>query len=382
MSFIAGLVLLLTSTPLAAQYNLVPIAPPPNFSFNDLWHFNIFNSDSANTVQYYVSLRIFDGSDILKVKSNTSVISIGPGSNYYNLGNISLLQPFTTSYYDASILQQTISSGGLFPPGTYHLVYTLYGKFADGSFTPLTEDASEAVVEAMWPPMLLSPPDGDTIDTQYPLLTWTPAFSSAYVGQISYTLNLVELFPGQNVYQAIQANPLYFTQNNIPITILPYPPGAQLLDTSKTYAWQVHADAMGAPMGSSEVWTFTFGKHSIPVPEIVNKPFLEASRTLTSYYSEITDGLLRISFEEKLYDDDGLLTFEISNNLNEVVATQAQLDKNIVSGFNKIRISLCNNSTGFNLPRGHYKIKIVSQRGDAYYLNFYHNKNMEGCSEE
>jgi len=297
-----------------AQYNLMPVAPPPNFSFHDLWHFNILHSDSAAHVQCYVSLRIFDGSDVLQVKSNSSTIYIGPGSNYYNLGNISLLQPFTTSYYGASLLQQTISSGGIFPPGTYHVAYTLYGKFADGDFMPLAEDASEVTVEAMWPPMLLSPPDGDTIDTPYPLLSWTPAFSSSYIGQITYTLNLVELFSGQNAYQAILANPPHFSQNNIPMTMLPYPAAAQMLDTSKTYAWQIHADAQGNAMGASEVWTFTYAdpKTTAEIPDSVLALYYDVEPEYPSTFVITPQKKIHFKFENGYHRDaDTLLSFAL-----------------------------------------------------------------------
>jgi hypothetical protein len=362
--------MLLIGMNVKAQYNLMPIAPPPNFSFNDLWHFNIFNSDSAANSMFYVSLRIFDGSNILKVKSNTSTIYIGPGSNYYNLANISQLQPFTTSYYDASILQQTISSGGIFPPGTYNIVYTLYGKFADGNFTPLAEEASEATVEAMWPPMLLSPADGDTIDTQYPLLTWTPAFSSGYAGLITYSLNLVELFPGQNAYQAIQSNPLYFTQSNIPITLLPYPPSAQLLDTSKTYAWQVHADAQGYAMGSSEVWTFTF-KQPRPATEIPD--------SLQTLYHDVEDAypstfvitsLKRIlfKFEDSYHQDaDSLLTFALykEGNDNPILTTLTCHSCIVVTQNIYHSIDLEDNH---HFTPGFYLLKIYDSQNRAKYL--------------
>lgn len=364
-----------------AQYIITPIQPPPNFTFNDLWHLSVVRSAADDNSEFYITLRVFDATNALKVKSNTRVLALPLGSYYYNLSNVSLLEPFTTSFYDTYVLQQAVSSGGAFPAGTYNLVYTLYGRALDGEFAPLTESTSQGLVEAMWPPMLLSPPDGDSIDTQYPLLTWTPAFSSGYNGQINYTLKLVELLPGQNPNQAIFSNPLFFTQNNIPATLLTYPPSAQLLDTTKVYAWQVHADAQGVYLGSSEIWTFTF-KNPTP-PREINKsqPFFLLSRTQKSEYVVVNDGVLRLSHVEKLNDVDEKLNFVIVDQQGKKVADQTNLDKVSTVGYNKIKISLCSQSTGFNLPKGYYSIRIRSQSGIKYYLNFFHNKTQSGCSE-
>ena len=278
LTVLLGIVMSTLSYRADAQYLITPVSPPPNFTFNDLWHFTVTRSNPDSYTQFYVTLRIFDGNNALKVKSNSAVVNFPVGSQYYNVTNISALQPFTTSFYDASLLQNAIASGGNFPPGSYNFVYTILGKTADGDFVPLSEDASQATVEVMWPPMLLSPPDGDTIDTQYPLLTWTPAFSSLISAPITYTLKLVEVQSGQNGYQAIQANPVHFTQNNLPATLLVYPPSAQLLDTTKTYAWQVHAEAMGTSLGSSEVWTFRF-KQKLPVLEVRKSTYYAILKT-------------------------------------------------------------------------------------------------------
>jgi hypothetical protein len=354
-----------------SQYIITPIAPPPTFSFDDLWHFTVVRSITDDNAQFYVSLRVFDGADRLRIKSNTATVSLPPGSHYYNLSNISLLQPFTTSYHDAGILQQTINSGGNFPPGTYHLVYTLYGKAADGVFTPLAEDVSEALVETLWPPMLLSPADEEIIDTRYPILTWTPAFSSSYPGQISYTLKLVELYPGQNTYQAMAANPAYFTQNNIPVTMLPYPPSAQLLDTTRTYVWQVHADAQGTQMGSSEIWSFTYAGVEPPPVKKLPKYYFKPSVKLLPEFMSLTEAFLPIAFEERYYPSGTKsFGFNILNERKELLGTNKDFDAAIKTGFNQYLIPVCSSEGKISLPKGKYYIEILLEKKTKYYIAF------------
>lgn len=366
----------------SAQYSIIAVSPPPTFTFNDLWHFTATRTDADNYTQFYVSLRIMGNNNQLKVKSNSSVFSLPVGTGYYNASNLSDLQPFTTSYYDGGLLQQAVSSGGFFPSGAYVCSYTLLGKSADGEFTPLAEDFIQVSVEALWPPMLLNPVDEDSIDTPYPLLTWTPAFGTFVTAPITYTLKMVELFSGQQPAQAILANPTYYSASGIPITMLPYPPAAQPIDTGKTYVWQVHAEAGGYPMGSSEIWSFTRVSPQTASEQVREKPFAKLSVEPGSYAVEVNDGMLRLAFEEALSDSDNALTFSIYKPDGERIADQTQLTQFVREGHNKIRISLCNNSTGFNLPKGYYRIEVVSQRGDTYRLNFYNNKNISACADQ
>jgi hypothetical protein len=368
---VAFVCLCLIAIPSFSQYVITPIAPPQTFSFNDLWHFTVVRPVVDNNTQFYVSLRVFDGANQLKVKSNTAIVSLPTGSHYYNLSNISLLQPFSTSYYDAGILQQAIHSGGNFPPGTYHLVYTLYGKSADGEFTPLSEDVSEAVVETLWPPILLSPADEETIDTKYPILTWTPAFSSSYPGQITYTLKLVELYPGQNTYQAMVANPLYFTQNNIPVTMLPYPPSAQLLDTAKTYVWQVQADAQGVSLGHSEIWSFSFNRLKPPLQKKAPKYYFKPSAKLAPEFMLLTEAFLPIAFEERyLPSSTKKFGFTILNERKEILGTDKDFGAIVKTGFNQYLIPVCSSEGKISLPKGKYYIEILLEKNIKYYLAF------------
>lgn len=360
-------VCLLVSISIKAQYVVTPILPPPNFTFNDLWQLTVIRGAADDNSQFYITLRIYDETNALKVKSNTSVLVLPAGTHYYNLSNISQLQPFVTSYYDASILQQAVSSGGMFPPGIYNIVYTLYGKAADGEFMPLTEDASQATVEALWPPMLLSPPDGDSIDTQYPLLTWTPAFSSAYGGQITYTLNLVELAFGQNAYQAIVSNPVYFTQSNIIATLLPYPPSAQLLDTTKIYAWQVHADVQGASLGSSEVWTFTWRKPKKQTQKVSTYYAILKPKPETSIFLA-TEDLLRFTYEDNY-------VLSATEKIRYYIYDEKRKLKYDFQNCEKCKVM--RNQKYYSIEIGGINSEIKLERNKVYYLEVLNDKNQK-----
>ena len=364
---------------LCAQYDIAPIAPPQNFTFNDLWHFNVLRAANDHYKQFYISLRLYE-SGALKVKSNTKTLLLPVGSQYYNLNNIIDLQPFQTSYYSADILQQTIASGGFFPPGTYQAMYTLYGRADDGEFVPLAENTSEVMVEAMWPPMLLNPGNGDTIDSPNPILTWTPAFSSSFIGPIMYQLNLVELFDGQNEYQAIQSNPLHFTENNIANTMLPYPAGGQILDTGKVYAWQIHANAQGTDMGHSEIWTFRLKSPEAPTTPTLPRSFFRLAENLPAEYVQVDGNYLPLAIDERYHSTSGNLKFTIFDSNAKPIGTEKDYGEAIQAGLNLYSISICSTNSKISLKKGNYIIEVITEKNNKLYLAFEINK--KNCHAE
>lgn len=352
------------------QYLIQPVAPPPQFGFSDLWHFTATRSLADKNTRFYVSLRIFDGNNGLKVKSNSAIFLLPTGTSYYNRSNLSPLQPFANSFTDAGVLQQAIATGGLFPAGTYVLVYTLYGKGEDGDFAPLAEESLTLTVESLWPPMLLWPSDGDTVPTAYPMLTWSPAFSSSLTGSIEYRLRLVELFNGQNAYQAIQANPAYFTQSGLPVTTLPYPAAAQALDTGKVYAWQVHADAGGTSLGSSEVWTFRLAtpknETEKPLPQVV---YFDIKRSTPFEAYRISDGFLYLRYEEEYAAENAELKFEV---LDKNLKPRSQnLRIPLSKGVNRIHIDQCKLNLGKINAGEPFYFKVSNAKGETFSLKFF-----------
>lgn len=353
-----------------AQYLITPMVPAPTFAFNDLWHFSVTRSTADNMNHFYVSLRVFSDNSQLQVKSNTATLALPVGTHYYTTSNILALQPFTTSFYNGGLLQQVVSSGGTFPPGSYVFVYTLYGRANDGEFTPLCEETVSTTVEAMWPPMLLSPADGDSINTVYPLLTWTPAFSSTYVGIIEYTLNLAEVLPGQNANQALLANPGYFSQNTIPVTMLPYPAVARTLEAGKTYAWQVHANIGGTSLGSSEVWSFFLATPASPSVSRLPKHYFKLYETVPAEFVQIKDSYLPIAIEERYHSPESKLRFILYDEAMKPVGTEKDFGDAIKAGLNLYRISVCSTNSKLSLKKGKYYMEVFTEKKKRLFLAF------------
>lgn len=355
----------------SAQYSLMPVKPPPYFTFNDLWHLSLIRSQVDGYSRFYLTLRVFNENGQLRIKSNSAQFSLEAGSHYYHSGNLGELQPFTTSYHDGGLLQQAVASGGVFPAGTYNMVYVLHGKAGDGEFVPLAEANTQVVVEAMWPPMLLSPTDDEVINTTYPLLTWTPAFSSTYSGSVSYTLRLVEVLSGQNAFQAIQANPVYFSQSNLLTTTLPYPAAAQVLDTGQVYAWQVHADAGGGSLGSSEIWTFSIAPPQIKPQRPLPNQYYKPAAKIPAEFIQLREAFLPVAIEERYHPAQApIFTFKIYNERMEVLGSDKEFDAVINAGMNRYLVPVCSSEGNISLPKGKYFLEIALEKKIKQFLAF------------
>lgn len=226
--------------------------------------------------------------------------------------------------------------------------------------------------------MLLSPPDGDTVSGPWPLLTWTPAFASYYNGPVDYTLRLVELLPGQNAFQAMAANPAHFTQSAIPVTVLSYPAAAQVLDTGRVYAWQVHASGAGSPMGESEIWTFTFMPR---LPEeapadSLPETYLELDRAYPVHHLEITEPVLRFRYNHFYHlDPNAILRFTLTREgSNEVIVSSADCPSCIIMT-DKVYYTLpLENNAAFK--QGPYLLSVTDDKQNTMYLRiFYRDAN-------
>lgn len=353
-----------------AQYFITAVSPPPFFTHDDLWNLSITRSNMNDTyAQFYVGLRIYTTSGVLEVKTNSSPLALTGTLTLVNISNIGDVQPFTIHYYNATVLQQVIASGGLFPPGSWNVDFTLYGRPGDGEFTELASYGYPLIVDAFWPPMLLSPADGDTVQVANPVLTWTPAFSSSYGGNITYNLKVAPVFYGQTPQQAITANIPLYTENAIPMPLQIYPNTAQSLDTNNHYAWQVEGFAGNMSLGTSEVWSFCFcfseTVDSIAMPLV----WYDLQSDYTENIYLFNSDSLRFRFSDAYQISDSLLLqFElIREETGEVIADNASCGNCI---FRSSAIYYAMDLDPYHLHKGTYRLQIFDSKRQKYVMRF------------
>jgi hypothetical protein len=357
------------------QYTITAYPPSGNnVALEHLWHLMIAGQIDPIYTQYYIALRVFNDQNSLIIKSNSATFSMPTLPVYINYTDVSLLAPINTTLYD-NFYSDVVNSGGFFPPGTYHVIMTLYGRPTDGEFVELSQSEYDFIIEALYPPVLIFP-CGETITTVYPTFTWTPAYISS-TQTILYCLRLVEIYNGQTAYQAIMSNPSYYEECNIPVTMLNYPPNSNSILPDQPYAWQVTATINGLPVASSNVCEFIYHlPDTLPIPDTTLIYGILNADTDGGYYFAANEKLHFIYYYDAYTDGVGIpLQFNIYDPEDNTKVKGT--GDNVVYGptvvkFGENRYTFELNECGLNLTADKYYIlEVIDPKNFKYYLRFF-----------
>lgn len=94
------------------------------------------------------------------------------------------------------------------------------------------------------------------------VFSWLPPVPLPLNLNVTYRIKIVEMYPNQSSYDAMNSNPLFFTQSDIRNTSFVYPVGARIFNPENTYAWQIEAYSGKTLLASSEIYTFFFSSTS------------------------------------------------------------------------------------------------------------------------
>jgi hypothetical protein len=352
-----------------AQYNILAYPPPPSFTHADLWHFTLSGPGDSSYTQYYVALRLLNASDVLLVKTNSSVFAWSTPALYINLANLSSISPLLTSYTSSQTYADVINSGGFFPPGNYQAHFTLYGRPSDGEFTELAEYGYPLQVDFFFPPYLLTVPNEDSICETNPVFSWTPAVSSSPV-TVSYNFRMVEIQPFQTPLAAMGSNPLYHEEQSWPVTLMLYPATAQPLVYGNRYAWQVEALVNNEVMTQSEIWSFTYGcsdsetVDTLPLTDV----FYKARKENDGGPAKLSGKYLNIHYTERYSPPEGtFLSYRLYTSGGQAAQYDA-IDLPLKQGDNYYTVDVCYG--GWELAAGYYVLEIRSLSDELWYLHF------------
>lgn len=354
----------------SAQYSIIPFPAPTSFTHLDLWHFNIFGVLDSNISEYYVSVRVFNGSNTLLVKSNSSYFQMMNSNLYVAPTNLGPLQPLTIAYTVDGFYANIVNTGGTFPGGVYNVFYTLYGRPTDGQFSELAEYEAQLSAEALFPPMLISVENGDTICETNPVFTWTPAVQPSGSSPLTYTFKMVEVQPFQSSYQAMMSNPYYYSQYDIPITMHNYPISAQPLVLNQQYAWMVDAVINNQVAASSEIWTYVYGcPQDTIIDSIPRLPYVKLRQENDGGIAKLVNKYLYVNYTERYSPgENAKLKYTVYNVTNHEYMPVSNVELDVIEGENNYVISTCGD--GLNLPDGSYIFEVKSVKGEKWYMRF------------
>lgn len=354
-----------------AQYNIIVNEPASQFTFNQLWNFNINYSGTVQGLDHYVEVRLSEEHDGLLLNVKTNTFKVYTGGVYFSLGSINLLQPFNINIVKSIPYSDLVYSGGMFPSGKYTASYSLY-KVEQGAGQLVDNYSFDINVESFGSVIQLNVFDKDTIDTYNPTFNWVYSNLQVSDPRAIFKFKLVELNEGQSPFDAIYFNNTYLEETLLnSVTNLQYPNSARKLQKGKSYAWQVTVMNNGLPIAQSEVWTFT-------IRDIKDEPlkpiwYFDAINTPNSSYSIVKDNLLHIRYVAKFKDKDNALSYRILDSNNKVVLDDKQLPLSVSYGDNRYEINLCNYRK--KIKDGLFVFEITDDLGQKWYVNFNNENN-------
>jgi len=281
------------------------VAPFPSPYLSD-WQINptvatltILNGgSSAQDVILRYDVRNQAGVVVTTGYSDPQTIAAGIPVVYSDLSEIA-----GTQEHDPGLEDQVVRTGRL-PEGDYTacVAVTDLGGFV------LAQDCAEFTIIYPDPPMLIAPASDDVVLSAAPIFQWTPLqVPSDYT--LRYVLQIAEVLPNQLPEAALSSNILWYENDDVGTTSLPYPLDALPLESGKTYAWRVIAMdqngyAASANDGSSEIWTFTYddgagGGGEIPASSPITLTLRNDpdDPSVTAPEDDPTTGLLQICSE-------------------------------------------------------------------------------------
>lgn len=217
--------------------------------------------------------------------------------------------------------------------------------------------------------MLITPMDGDTIDTKHPLLAW---YYQTGIPQVSdreyYRLILVELSESQSAEAGVSVNSPLLQVEELTVTQMFYPYDAPELEDGHRYGWQIQKIKNGVIADKSEAWEFIL---PIEEPEFNKYVTLKSKHDGVMY--EAIDGVIFFKMDESYGDES--LTYYIYNENQDVVVRDILHDED--SGENEDAVNV--KITGANfyeldlgavVTAGNYKLVVVNGKQQKYQLKF------------
>lgn len=261
--------------------------------------------------------------------------------------------------------------GGLLPVGVFNVCFSLIA--VDGHQERIGDICEVIEIEPLSPPMLVLPADGERVETERPVFTWTPPAPVNMFRNLSYDLDVVEILPTQSPGDAIVQNIPLLHLSNLQYTSVMHPPTLSGLDTAKQYAWRVKANNDGLAVANSETWVFRVVAESVQdnnTPSHMN--YTRLSRQHDGAFTVCKDVLL-YEYKHPLNDTTvSLKLYDITRAANTPVSAVTGYIP-VRYGSNLLRLDL----TGIDgLATGHmYLLELLNTRGEKWYLKFQYTKS-------
>ena len=215
---------------------------------------------------------------------------------------------------------------------------------------------------------LLTPYDGDTIETKNPLLSWAILGNNQQDSRTFYRLILVELEEEQSAEAGVITNTPLIKMDRYPGNQLFYPFDAPELEEGHRYGWQLQKITNNVLVDKSEAWEFIIPIDRIPKPQYYK---MKAKNDGSNYVA--VDGKLYFEFIEKYNENN--LRFYVYDDLGEMMDVELSLEpldpenpdrlQVLHQGRNFYKINL-----GNTIKAGNYQLVVYNAKNQKYKMLF------------
>jgi len=358
--FMAGCIVAVTAK---AQVQLTPQIPPQGLTVkSQLWNISVINT-SGNDITAKLQLTVTDQTNKQRVfTAITRNFNMPKGVKQLRSSDL-----LPIDYTGSNTLYNIdMSPNGFLPVGNFVFCYSIIEQNASKEM--VSEECVEAQVEALAPPMLISPSDHEQLEIPSPLFVWSPPTPRNLFTNLQYELRVAEVMGTQSAGDAIQQNIPLLVQQNIFTTNFQYPLSLPKLDTSKLYAWQIVAKNSVAAVGTSEAWLFRIKKASPDSIKLKTKAVYFTRLGREPGTPAIANGSLYFAYLNETNTNTAMLRlFDVTGSkMNELHVENP--DQPLRFGENFITLDLKGIS---GIVRDHYYLlELVNQINEHWYIKF------------
>jgi hypothetical protein len=330
------------------------------YSIDRVFQFSIMNTNSAQTLDGYVQIKVRDFSNNIIAEHRSVRFKIKPFESMVGNG-IDWQTNITGSSKESLVFKEQ----GLLPYGKHTCCYSFVS-----SGVKADEYCSEIFSKPQLPPQLMNPSNMSVITTINPLLTWIPPIPDLSM-IYQYNLKMVELKNGQTCAQALQQNIALIQERNYEETNYQTSDYRGIeLENGKSYCWQVEAYSKKNIIGSTEIWNFKIDDSKQQSKSIDdNSPYFYLKHTLDGHTVNV-EGLLKVVFDNRYGSTK--LNYIIKNENGEVDGKIVTPEIALYSNINQISFD-CRNIKGLK-PNEPYVLEVMDEDNTVYYCKFIYGK--------
>lgn len=216
---------------------------------------------------------------------------------------------------------------------------------------------------------LLTPYDGDTIETKNPLISWVILGDNHQDSRTFYRFVLVELRDEQSAEAGIITNTPLIKMDRYPGTQLFYPYDAPNLKDGHRYGWQIQKIHNNVLVDKSEAWEFILPIITLPKPQY-HKLKSKADGTIC----KAVYGKLYFEYDERYKGDDlKFYIYDASNKLIQSVTPNLppkDLENEYELQVHHTGSNFYELDLGDNSSIGVYKLVTINSKKQRFQLQF------------